>query len=137
MLAVDVDGFKAFNDRYGHMLDDDVLRCVSSVLRGAVYRPEDVVARVGGEEFVIVLPGVTLANARTIAERVRRAIESAEVGRAEGCALHVTASIGVAYVGGASQVPMAEVYAAADRALYTAKNRGRNRVVCEVPFRAA
>jgi diguanylate cyclase (GGDEF)-like protein len=131
LLLADVDFFKTVNDRHGHLAGDEALKMVAFVLRGAI-RKEDVLARYGGEEFVVVARETGLAGARALGERIRRAVERSR------CAWHghdlgltvsigVTVSIGLAeYVPGRSDRELLEV---ADRALYLAKQAGRNRVV--------
>ena len=119
---LDLDHFKALNDRYGHPAGDEVLRGVGRVLRGTV-RADDVPARYGGEEFVVVLRRATEESAVEIAQRLReavRALDLSEVG-IDGA---VTVSVGVA-VGVASARSLVE---RADAALYRAKRRGRDRV---------
>jgi diguanylate cyclase (GGDEF)-like protein len=136
MLVVDLDEFKAFNDRHGHVAGDEALRRIASVLRGVACRRYDVVARSGGEEFVIVLPRVSLDDARSIAERVCRSIEAADLGTLSGTALRVTASVGIAYAADGLLTRPEELYERADRSLYTAKADGRNRVVMASPAAA-
>jgi diguanylate cyclase len=124
---VDIDHFKRFNDRFGHPIGDQVLRLVAGTLAASV-KGRDCVARVGGEEFAILLPHTTLADAAGLAEAMRAGIEAkALVSRSTGQQLgRVTASFGVAvHRRGA---PVGEVVAAADRCLYAAKGNGRNRV---------
>ncbi|MBM7808578.1 diguanylate cyclase (GGDEF)-like protein/PAS domain S-box-containing protein [Geodermatophilus bullaregiensis] len=126
VLVVDVDHFKRVNDRFGHAAGDRVLTAVAAVLDGAV-REGDTAARLGGEEFVLVLPGAGRAQALERAERVRSEIAAARhlLG---GEALAVTASVGVA-VCPSDGADAAALLEAADRALYTAKATGRDRVV--------
>jgi diguanylate cyclase (GGDEF)-like protein len=131
VLMVDVDLFKNVNDGHGHLAGDETLKMVAFVLRGAVRR-EDVLARYGGEEFVVVARETTLEGARALAERIRRAVERSHC-TWQGQDLGVTVSIGVTVsVGLTEYVPGRsdrEVLLAADRALYLAKQGGRNRVV--------
>jgi diguanylate cyclase (GGDEF)-like protein len=126
LVLVDVDDFKRVNDVHGHQAGDDVLRAISHALR-AVTRELDLTARLGGEEFALLLPGTTLDNARTVAEHVRLAISQCSVSTASGEELHVTASFG------ASEFPTCgtidTLIATADRALYEAKRDGKDRVV--------
>jgi diguanylate cyclase (GGDEF)-like protein len=136
MLVVDLDEFKAFNDRHGHVAGDEALRRIAAVLRGVACRRYDVVARSGGEEFVIVLPRVSLDDARSIAERVCRSIEAADLGNVGGTPLRVTASVGIAYAADGLLTHPEELYERADRSLYTAKADGRNRVVMATPTTA-
>jgi diguanylate cyclase (GGDEF)-like protein len=130
LLMIDVDHFKRVNDEHGHLAGDETLKMVASVLRGAVRR-EDVLARFGGEEFVVVARETALEGARSLAERIRLAIDRSRCswrGREVGVtvSIGVTVSLGVAqHVPGQSERDLLE---AADRALYLAKERGRNRV---------
>lgn len=128
IIMVDIDHFKYFNDTYGHMLGDEVLRRLASVLKLNV-RQSDVVARYGGEEFIILLPGTNKPGAVASAEKLRAAVEkelAIEVG--EGYKEKVTITAGVAsYPEDGKTVE--EITAAADRFLYLGKEGGRNRVV--------
>jgi diguanylate cyclase (GGDEF)-like protein len=125
LLLVDVDHFKRVNDTHGHDVGDEVLRAVAGRLRHAV-RGEDLPARVGGEEFAIILKDATLDGAVATAERARRALEGSLI-RAGGKDLAITASIGVAAHD--SEESALSLYRRADRALYDAKQNGRNRAV--------
>jgi diguanylate cyclase (GGDEF)-like protein len=133
LLMVDIDHFKDVNDAHGHLAGDETLKMVAFVLRGAV-RKEDVLARYGGEEFVVIARETGLDGARALAERIRRAVEKSRCSW-QGTELGVTVSIGVTvsvglteYVPGRSEREFVE---AADRALYAAKQQGRNRVVAQ------
>ncbi len=129
LLAVgvaDLDHFKTINDRHGHAVGDAVLRTVAQVLRQAG-RLTDVCARLGGEEFGLLFPDTTLAQAVKVAERIRAAVACAPTMLPDGTALHVTMSIGVANL--ASGATLDAAMSDADRALYQAKHQGRNRVV--------
>jgi two-component system cell cycle response regulator len=127
VLMLDIDHFKQINDRYGHLAGDDVLRQVATVLREST-RNEDLVARFGGEEFVVVLPVSVPDLAAERAERIRSNLAERSV-IAEGTEIRVTASIGLAFAApGRSRNEMALIMAA-DEALYQAKADGRNRVV--------
>jgi diguanylate cyclase (GGDEF)-like protein len=124
-MMIDIDHFKGVNDRFGHQTGDRVLQVVANCVRKCL-RTEDVGARWGGEEFVIVLPFVSLAGAAQAAERLRSLIASTEI-RVDGEAvMSVTVSIGVAAE--VDDVDPAELLALADIALYRAKDAGRNRV---------
>ncbi len=131
LLLCDVDHFKRINDEFGHLAGDETLKMVSFVLRGAV-RKEDVLARYGGEEFVVVARETPLDGAQSLGERIRRAVQKSRCAW-QGHDLGVTVSIGVTVsVGLAEFVPgrtERELIESADRALYLAKQAGRNRVV--------
>jgi diguanylate cyclase (GGDEF)-like protein len=128
-IMADIDHFKRVNDTYGHEAGDEVLKAVADALR-ATARGADVVARFGGEEFVLVLPDTSADMAVRIAERLRLAIEalSTDVG---GQVIRVTASFGVAQR--AAQESQLEVLERADAALYSSKKEGRNRVTISAP----
>ena len=126
---VDIDHFKAYNDHYGHPAGDACLRQVATVLRGCVGRPIDLVARLGGEEFAVLLPHQGSADAVQVAERCLQAIEAAAIAHAgSSVAPHVTVSIGAAQSIKPAQ-DGAALLAAADAALYLAKRQGRRRDV--------
>jgi diguanylate cyclase (GGDEF)-like protein len=125
LLVLDVDHFKGFNDTWGHEAGDRVLQHVAEVIRNTV-RDVDLPARLGGEEFVVVLPETGVRAAKEAAERVRRAIEVRGVVW-NGRSLSVTVSVGVASVPDCTGVA-AEVLGLADAALYRAKEAGRNQV---------
>jgi diguanylate cyclase (GGDEF)-like protein len=126
LLLVDVDHFKRVNDRFGHLTGDAALRAVGQAIASAV-RPHDTVARWGGEEFVVLLPGTSALEAALIADRIRRKIEQLDMS-ALGMDRAVTVSIGVSCESdGAAWLP-SELLGAADAAVYRAKAEGRNRV---------
>ncbi len=126
LLMIDVDHFKLVNDERGHLVGDTVLTAVAHAL-GRAIRNEDVVARFGGEEFVVLLRATGLEHALLLAERLRKRVDELRVEVDGGGALHVTVSIGAAAL--ADGVHTAEeLVGAADRALYAAKQAGRNRV---------
>src|SRR5262245_59513425 len=129
VLLADVDSFKAINDTYGHDAGDSVLRELAARLRRNV-RSIDLACRIGGEEFVVVLPDIGLDRAREAAERLRACV-AGEVFQADGGArLRVTASVGIATLDGPHDCAEA-LLKRADQALYTAKRGGRNRVVTD------
>lgn len=124
VLMIDVDHFKSFNDTHGHDGGDVALRAVAAVLASGV-RSMDVVGRLGGEEFAVLLPGADTEAGRLRAESLRRAVEELRVEVARGTSVGVTISVGVAGCAG----DLAESLQRADQALYLAKHRGRNQVV--------
>lgn len=128
LLMVDVDAFKAFNDSYGHQRGDDCLRQVAATLSDGLSRAGDSVARYGGEEFAILLPGTDAAGAFLLAERLRRQIAGLAIPhRASAVAPHLTVSCGIAVRSPSAGEDPGLLVAAADGALYAAKNGGRNR----------
>ena len=126
VLMLDIDYFKRINDTYGHAAGDQVLQAVGRLLRDSC-RVYDVPGRFGGEEFCIVLPETRMGNTSTVAERIRGRLEATELACGDGMAV-VTASIGVAGLESAEALSPSALIERADRALYAAKNRGRNRV---------
>lgn len=124
VLMVDIDHFKSVNDRWGHGMGDRLLKAVAGALTDSV-RTGDMVARVGGEEFAVLLPDADAATAAAVAERVRAAVALLQVEGDEG-ALSCTVSIGHATL--APGLPWERLIKAADEALYCAKRGGRNRV---------
>lgn len=125
LLCVDIDHFKRLNDAHGHPAGDAALRHLGRLLRGGL-RERDLAVRMGGEEFALWLPETPLVEAREVAERVRSAIERTPAVWG-GQTLPMTCSIGVAAVPDTT-TDLANLYAAADAALYRAKTNGRNRV---------
>jgi diguanylate cyclase len=130
LLMLDIDHFKKFNDDFGHSVGDQVLRLIAKALRDKV-RDVDLPARYGGEELIAVLPDADLLTSTTAAERIRRAIADCRITRrSTGEVLPtITVSIGVAQFRPGES--MADLIERCDRALYLAKNSGRNRVVAE------
>jgi len=131
LLMIDVDHFKKFNDRYGHPAGDACLRSVAGVLAAQVRRPADLAARYGGEEFVLLLPDADAAGCQQIGKRIRESL--AALGIVHDLNLpsrQVTVSIGGAAADcRGNQAPCQSLIAAADRALYSAKENGRDRLV--------
>lgn len=125
-MIVDVDHFKRVNDTWGHAVGDEVLSQVAAALAHQARR-DDVVARFGGEEFLVILVGAAPELVPTIAERFRRAVADTDVAGAGGPE-QITVSVGAAAWSGASVAPT-DLLSEADAALYEAKESGRNRVV--------
>ena len=128
IVLCDVDGFKAFNDRHGHLAGDVRIQQVASVLSGVVHRVTDLVARYGGEEFVIVLANTDRASAVAVAEQAREAVMEASGDGTAGTG-RATISIGVACGGPLAVESPDALLHRADSAMYAAKRAGRNRVV--------
>jgi diguanylate cyclase (GGDEF)-like protein len=129
LLMIDIDHFKAFNDRYGHQAGDRALRRVAEALQRFVSRPADVLARYGGEEFAVILYDTDTDDARDVAEDMRRAVSDLAIEHhgAPGITV-VTISVGVAAVEPSRGRRSRGALQLADQALYEAKVRGRNRV---------
>jgi diguanylate cyclase (GGDEF)-like protein len=127
LLMIDVDHFKAFNDRHGHNGGDEALRNVAQVIGSNIRRPADLAARYGGEEFAVVLPHTDAKGAWVIAEHIRSGVEHlprvAEDGRP------ITVSIGMSTWNKRSRTSLEALLLSADQALYEAKHTGRNRIV--------
>ena len=129
LILLDIDRFKAINDSFGHAAGDDVLKQAATRLRAAL-RQDDVIARFGGEEFAILLLGQDIEPPLEIAERLRRTLQSPRFELDTGQTLEVTASFGAALIENEANA-WPRLVAAADRALYLAKDAGRNRVVVD------
>jgi diguanylate cyclase (GGDEF)-like protein len=126
LLLVDIDFFKAFNDRYGHPAGDEALRLAAAAAGRVMRRPGDLLARYGGEEFVAILPATDLAAAMGIAERLRQQVEDIGLAHDGSPWGHVTVSVGVASLVATRGGRCEAVIDAADRGLYAAKGEGRN-----------
>ncbi|MEN2787477.1 diguanylate cyclase [Sphingomonas qilianensis] len=124
LVMLDVDHFKRVNDTYGHSIGDQVLQQIAGITEGAL-RPSDVFGRLGGEEFALLLPETSGAEAMMVAERLREAIAGHAIRLPDGGTLHVTASFGVAESPGIAT--LAAWLERADAMLYAAKSGGRNR----------
>jgi len=127
LIMLDIDNFKDVNDKYGHPNGDRMLVEISKLLKKNV-RKTDSICRFGGEEFILLLPEITLSDAVNAAEKLRRAVES-NVFRIEGHDIKITASFGVARLDRSADPALINQYSVVDKALYTAKQTGRNRVV--------
>jgi len=128
ILMIDIDHFKNYNDTYGHPQGDVLLQAIAGIFRQTLVRTTDYIARWGGEEFAILLPCTNMEGALIIAERIRAEVESATVPCADGSGTHVTISIGVYSHSPEAGAVSSDFVTKADKALYTAKESGRNRV---------
>jgi len=127
LIMMDIDHFKAFNDHYGHLAGDECLTAVSQQLKAVVQRPRDFVARYGGEEFVVLLPSIQAEGVVVVAERLKQALESLNISHAySSTSNNVTMSMGLAWCEPESDFQPEQLLAAADEALYSAKDAGRN-----------
>lgn len=127
LILVDIDFFKAYNDRYGHLAGDACLRQVASVLRIAATRPTDLTSRFGGEEFAVVMADTGREGAAAVAETIRRGVEALRVTHEEAPDGVVTVSVGVGTREAGEYSGALALLHACDRALYAAKRAGRNR----------
>ncbi len=130
LLMFDIDHFKSFNDSYGHLTGDQVLRLVGMSLRQTI-KGQDITARYGGEEFAVVLPNTALRQALTVADHIRRAVMAKELKKKSTGEIlgRVTISVGVSMLKPGDDTD--SLIERADACLYAAKRNGRNRVVCE------
>ncbi|MGJ5179682.1 diguanylate cyclase [Bradyrhizobium oligotrophicum] len=130
LLMFDIDHFKSFNDSYGHLTGDQVLRLVGMTLKHAI-KGQDIAARYGGEEFAVVLPNTSLRQALTVADQIRRAVTAKELKKKSTGEIlgRVTISVGVSMLRAGDDTDA--LIERADGCLYAAKRNGRNKVVCE------
>nr|WP_278986986.1 diguanylate cyclase [Plesiomonas shigelloides] len=129
LLLIDIDYFKAYNDRYGHQQGDCGLQAFAEVLTHSLWRPQDLVARYGGEEFVILLPETDERGAEEVARRIQINLRQADIPHsASDINGHLTCSIGIAAMQPSPLVHCSELVQQADLALYQAKSLGRNRI---------
>jgi diguanylate cyclase (GGDEF)-like protein len=128
LLLIDVDLFKSYNDIYGHIGGDECLRCIASVIAGALQRASDRPSRFGGEEFAVILPHTTIEEALVVAENVRQAVTAMDIPHPGNPHGHQTISIGVAATIPSLDESLLSLLNLSDKALYCAKHLGRNRV---------
>lgn len=124
LLLMDIDYFKKINDTHGHMVGDNALRLIASLLKTLI-RPQDILARYGGEEFILLLPETNLETACTLAESIRLAVEALDIPSTDQNHINCTLSFGVSQ-GDQNLVDLSSIVKQADDALYRAKNQGRN-----------
>lgn len=129
LIIADVDSFKQYNDHYGHGMGDMVLRSISRVLKDSLHRPGDFVARIGGEEFAVLLPETDSAGGYRIAERLRQAVEAMAISHEFSSATdHITVSVGGATIRPSVNDVQVMLFDKADQFLYEAKFKGKNMV---------
>jgi diguanylate cyclase (GGDEF)-like protein len=131
LLLVDIDHFKLFNDRYGHLEGDRVLKQVADILKRTASRVADLVARFGGEEFVLLLPMTEAAGAETIAEKILSSVHAEAIPHFDSPSGFLTVSIGIACWPASTIMDRDSLLLAADKALYGAKKQGRDRYAME------
>jgi diguanylate cyclase (GGDEF)-like protein len=130
LIMIDADFFKSFNDAYGHQRGDDCLRLIANTILNTLNRPGDMVARYGGEEFMVLLPGINARGAAEVAETIRSRVEAMEIRHEASSGNKImTISLGVTTTYPTRGFSSAALIASADRALYRAKEEGRNRMV--------
>ncbi len=127
LVMIDVDHFKQFNDRYGHLEGDKVLAAIGAAIRGAARRPSDVAARYGGEEFAVLLPNTGADGAMRVAETIRASVQALAMPHERSSHSVVTVSLGAATVVPSKDMAEKTLVENADRALYAAKAGGRNK----------
>jgi diguanylate cyclase (GGDEF)-like protein len=131
-ILIDLDHFKALNDSQGHYAGDMALKKIGDFLHSSMRRTGDLVARLGGEEFAVILPNTRIDGCSHLAEQLRDGIEKLEILHDDAPSRVLTASFGVTSVVPGEEQSPADLLVAADRALYRAKANGRNRVESEV-----
>jgi two-component system cell cycle response regulator len=131
LVLLDIDHFKRINDEYGHAVGDSALRALATAL-SALTRQEDVLARYGGEEFALIARGIDREKTLALAERMRRTIEEQRLPTTRG-SLSFTVSVGIAHSDVGEEIQAQQLFEAADRALYAAKDAGRNAVSIAPP----
>jgi len=128
VIMLDLDNFKNYNDNYGHIEGDVVLKHVSAALKETMYRPEDFVGRYGGEEFLIVLPNTTSEGAVNVAERIRAVIHALNICHEYNNGYdRITVSMGISTTSPIDESPIIEIIERSDEMLYKAKRGGRDR----------
>ena len=128
LIMIDIDHFKIFNDTYGHLAGDKALIKIAEVIKGVIKRPGDLAARYGGEEFVVMLTNTAAEGAAVVAEEIRRRVEELGIENVK-IESDLTVSLGVASVVPDHTMEPDELIDIADRALYKAKEEGRNKVI--------
>ncbi len=128
VIMLDIDYFKRLNDHFGHHVGDKVLQHFAQIVRNNL-RAQDLFARIGGEEFVLLLWNTEPSEARLIAERIRDLVEKTPMHQSDGSPLYITVSVGITHQNEPQAQDLQNLINIADQALYQAKHRGRNQVV--------
>ncbi len=130
LILCDIDHFKLYNDNYGHQAGDDCLRAVAKAMSSLLKRPADLVARYGGEEFGVILPNTHFQGAALVAETIREGVQLLKIPHAHSATSdYVSLSLGVSSTVPSHELSAEILISTADKALYEAKENGRNRVV--------
>ncbi len=129
LVLCDVDYFRLYNETYGHQAGDDCLRQLALILSRTAKRPGDLAARYGGEEFAIILPNTNTSGGIVVTHSIQESVAQLQLPQADGAA-SISLSFGVATVVPSQELSSAMLIELSDRALYTAKEQGRNRMVC-------
>ncbi|MGK7928845.1 MAG: diguanylate cyclase [Spirulina sp.] len=129
LVLCDIDRFKPYNDTYGHQAGDDCLQKVAAAMAEAAQRPGDLVARYGGEEFALILPSTPSYGAVTVAKNIRKALKNLKIPHEKSRTGYITISVGIASLIPTTRSSCAGLLESADRALYQAKNEGRDRII--------
>jgi diguanylate cyclase (GGDEF)-like protein len=132
LVLIDIDSFKSYNDTYGHQEGDVCLKNISRVIKSYAKRPGDLAARYGGEELALILPFANSQNAFKIAEKIRKRVQTLKIAhngsKVDGCKI-VSISAGIATLVPDTDSSQSILVNLADKALYSAKNKGRNQVI--------
>ncbi len=132
MLMIDIDDFKIFNDTYGHLEGDVCLKEVARTIKTSLQRATDIVSRFGGEEFIVILPGTDSKGAKVVAEEIRKNIENLKIRNEKSInSKFITVSIGITTTLPTRELNRKDLIEHADKALYRAKNSGKNKSISE------
>jgi diguanylate cyclase (GGDEF)-like protein len=130
VAIIDIDNFKSYNDKYGHVKGDEVLKNVALALKNSLKRPGDVIGRYGGEEFLAIVPNIDENEIKVVMERMRQAIFDLQIDHELNQDFkYVTVSIGATILHSHDKISMKELVKIADLNLYRAKSEGRNRCI--------
>ncbi|WP_394221562.1 diguanylate cyclase [Alteromonas gracilis] len=133
VLMIDIDDFKKYNDTYGHLKGDEVIKRVAGAIAKGAQRPLDLLFRFGGEEFVVILPKVSLPNAKVVANRISSTVRGLFIKNAKSSYGRVTVSIGAAASYQGEKINFIDLLKKADKAMYKAKCAGKNMLVASIP----
>lgn len=126
-IMMDIDQFKQFNDNYGHGAGDECLSRIAKAIKGCIHRPGDLLARFGGEEFAVIMPGTSGEGAKQMVQQFQAAVAELAIAHEHSkVAPHVTLSVGIATTSRTSELGPEQLFEAADKMLYQAKESGRN-----------